>query len=298
MPNVFLPRDEAFASRDAWQNPGKNIYTAVQAQVVIIQRRGNNVLTSPPSKVLNLPTGAVYSNQIKITGMTRNVGDIQQSIQSTVTRKFSSKIAERIAFEIGTGGVLPTAKLSGGLQSDIGKELTAATQGTLSQHRSFEYSLSEENTTSISLKPSSQTGTTKYHFYLGLWPWSWDYYLYQIRYMTLFYKRHLFWLDVRKTIEKGDTVLSLPLFRVRFYEPQAEFSIETGDYQPDVAGDVKEVKIEPLADPMPEIGTLTGRDLESLAALAFPTSWREKTSAATYPGARWSPPEQYPLAVV
>lgn len=218
----------------------------------------------------------------------RNGGEIQRSIQETVTAKVAIEVAHKIASEVGATGPVPARKLSSEVNAKAGSELTEAVQATLATKRSFEIEDSEEITRSISYKPSAdgnKRDPVTLHFYLRFWPWRWEFYLYRVEYLRLRHQHNWLWRDVRKTIGISSDEPKRLLFCIRLYEPQDEYSLAEGSYEADIA-DEDEVTVEPCAGQLPGIKVPFGPPLEELARMAFPVTRQERRQAKRVSGRR------------
>jgi hypothetical protein len=277
-----IPPDESLQTKAGWQDLGQKTFAAVRAHIVVIKRREKGALKGSPVKTLDLPGGTEYALQHKTARIVRHAGEIQRSIQETVTSKVAIEVAHKIASEVGATGGVPAAKLSSEVNAKAGAELTEAVQATLATKRSFEVEDAEEITRSISYKPSTEGKKREpvtLQFYLRLWPWKWEFYLYRVEYLRLRYQRNWIWRDVRKTIYTTSADPRRLLFCIRLYEPQDEYSFTEGSYEPDIA-DEDEVTIESCTGGFPRINGPTGPTLEELARMAFPVTREEKRRAA------------------
>lgn len=274
---IRIPSDEALEEQSGWTSLGDGTYSAIRFHVLVVRQRDRSIVKGPALKVLNLPGWSEYKVERKNARIVKNTGTIQESIQETVTTKLAQEVTQKVAAEIGVTGVLPSAKLSNEVQLKSGAELTEAVQRGLTHTRSYEVQNSEEITRSVSYKSD---GTSRpalsLHFYLGLWPWRWDFYLLKAEYLRLRYANPWYWRDVRKTITETVAEPKLPLFRAVFYEPQDEFSISEGSHTPDITDDGDEVAIAPLADAIGQSGCPAGTPLQELARRAFPVTREEK----------------------
>lgn len=285
MPEIVylqIPPQELLRSKAGWRNLGQKTFAAFRAHIVIVKRREKKALKGSPVKTLDLPGGTEYGFERKTARIVRHAGEIQRSIQETVTAKVAVEVAHKIASEVGATGPLPAAKLSSEVNAKAGAELTEAVQATLATKRSFEIQDSEEITRSISYKPSSdgnKRDPVTLHFYLRFWPWRWEFYLYRVEYLRLRYQRKWLWRDVRKTIETSSDEPKRLLFCIRLYEPQDEYSLAENSYEPDIA-DEDEVTIDSCAGGLPQVNGPAGPALEELARLAFPVTREERRHAA------------------
>lgn len=277
-----IPPEESLRSRNGWRDLGQKTFAAFRAHIVIVKRREKGALKGSPVKTLDLPGGTEYSLGRKTARIVRNAGEIQRSIQETVTAKIAVEVAHKIASEVGATGPVPTFKLSSEVNAKAGSELTEAVQATLATKRSFEIEDSEEITRSISYKPSAdgnKRDPVTLHFYLRFWPWRWEFYLYRVEYLRLRYQHNWLWRDVRKTIDISSDEPKRLLFCIRLYEPQDEYSLAEGSYEADIA-DEDEVTIESCAGRLPGIKVPVGPSLEELARMAFPVTRQERRQAA------------------
>jgi hypothetical protein len=279
------PSDRLLELRSGWRKSKNDMYAAVQSLIVAVRRRDKGPLRGPPVWVKNFPAGSEFSIQDKKALVTKRIGELQVSIQETATTKFAGEILTKVIAEVGFTGALPTAKTLGELQAKAGVELSESVQTRLAHKRSFELDTSREITSSTTYRPSGGRPKGKpgrLLFYLELWPWRWDFYVYRVQYLQLQYKSSWLWRDVRETISETHIDLREPLFRLRFYEPQEDYSFTDEDYIPDVAlEDVHAIKVEALHDPMPDVPRPIGPTLQDLARIAFPVTKAEKETART-----------------
>jgi hypothetical protein len=279
---IRIPSDDALSERSGWASLGDGTYSAIRFHVLVIKQRERSIVKGPAIEVLNLPGGSEYKYERKNARIVKNTLSIQESIQETVTTKLAQEVTKKIASEIGATGVLPSAKLSSEVQLKSGVELTDAVQSGLTRTRSYEIQNSEEITRSVSYKSDgSSRPSLSLHFYLGLWPWRWDFYLLKVEYLRLRYAKHMFWFDVRKTISQATAEPKVPLFRASFYEPQADFSISEGSHFSEIADDGDEITVGPFTDPAGKAGCPAGAPLEELARHAFPVTRAEKRKRLT-----------------
>lgn len=293
MPKLHLrvPSDETLTSTRGWKKVSKHDFGAVQADYVVVQTR-EKVRKGPPVRVVDVPGGTEYSVQDKRATVIKHTGEIQLSLQKAETSKFVAEAAAKIAAEVGLSGnpLALSAKLSSELQTKIGTELTEMVQETLTEKRSFELQDTREITRSVSYKPAPDgrpRPATTLQFYLNLWPWRWDFYLYRIRFLTLHYEKNWIWPDVRKTIVAGTIEAKRPLFSIRVYEPQDEYSWTDLEYTPDVTDqDLEEIKQYALTTAMPAVRFPLKPTLEDLARDAFPLSGETRRKGAVAPRAK------------
>ena len=273
-----IPADEVLKSRTGWTRIG-NEYLSIQADVVAIQRRGRSV-AGPALAKKKMPGGSKVKIEDKTATITKRMDQIQKAIHETVASKFSTELATKIASEASVGAVL-SAKLSNEIRSKAGVELTDAVQSSVAQTRCFEIQNTREISRSVEYEPTRDGRRRKpwiLHFYVELWPWKWDFYLYRVRYLRLHYRRNWLWKQVRNTIATASVEHRSPLFRMRYYEPQDEYSFVEGEHEPDVLDtDANDVRIECFSGQMPNVRFPSGQSLEELAFAAFPVSGEEKT---------------------
>jgi hypothetical protein len=288
MLQLTIPSDASFESLDGWQHLGGDTYAAVQAHILVVRRRDNTALKGFPFKTLNFPANTEYSVQNKSIRVIKHAGKIQETIQDTLSSKFSAELVTKLAAEIGISASLPSGKLTTEAQAKAGAELAEAMQYTIAKENSFEIEDTREVVGSISVKPDDGTGKPlQLSFYLSFWPCYYDVYLYRLRYLRLRYQKHWYWWNVRDTIETTEHVLKRPLFRIKYFEPQNEYSITDNDYTPDISADeALGYEIVELSVAMPATAFQEGESLEKLAKLAFPVSSEEKRTAGSRPGAK------------
>jgi DNA-binding protein HU-beta len=275
-----IPPENVLEERSRWRSLGNKTFSTVRFHILVRKNRDKKLVNGPLIKELKLPGGAEYQVAQKKVHIVKHSDTIQQSIQETVTTKLAQEVAQKIASEIGSNGVLASAKLASEVRTKSGLELTEAVQESLTVTRSYEIEDSKEITQSVTWKAGTDGNvrpSITLRFYLGLWRWNWDVYLYKVEYLRLRYEKNWVWPDVRKTISEVSAEPKLPLFRVSFYEPQDEFSMSEGSYVPDINDEGDEVRIEPLPDHIQRTSCPTGASLESLARLAFPVTKQERT---------------------
>jgi hypothetical protein len=287
MDQIYLqsPSDAVLESRSGRRRLGDDGYAAVQSLIVAIQRRDAGPLRSPPVWVKDFPAGSEFSIQDRRATVTRYIEALELSVQEAARTRFASEILNRIGAEVGFSGALPSAKALGEIQAKAGLELTQSIEAQLAGKRSFELDRTWETSATTTYRPST-TGANgrrqRLFFYLALWPWRWDFYVYRMQYLRLQYRSAWPWREVRKTISETHSDRSEPLFRLRYYQPQDDYSFTDEDYVPDVPlEEVHAIKVEPLGDPMPDVPRPRGTPLEDMARLAFPVTKAEKATART-----------------
>jgi hypothetical protein len=226
-----------------------------------------------------MPGGATIRIDNKRVTIIKRVDQIHETIQQTVASKFSAELGAKIASEASVGALL-SAKLSSEIRSKAGEELTEAVQSSVARIRCFEVQDMEEITRSVEYELPSDGTTRKLrvlHFYFKLWPWQWDFYLYRVRYLCLHYRNWVLRQE-RNTISTDTVEHRSPLFRMKYYEPQHEYSFVDGEHESDVPEtDENRVRIECFRRKMPSVPFPSGQSLEELARAAFPASGEEKT---------------------
>lgn len=147
----------------------------------------------------------------------------------------------------------------------------------------FEVQIAQEDERSITVKTNadgSRAAAKQLHLYAGLWPWRWDFYLYKVELLRLRYEKRWIWPDVRETFSSKVLTVRQPLFSLSFYEPQEDFSISDGEYEPEVE-DAEEIRIDELTERLPNVEFPINPSLEEIARLAFPVTGEERRQAAT-----------------
>src|SRR5262249_11734731 len=121
---ITTPSDEALEDSANWQKLGNQTYAAVQAHILVIQERATKAAKGSPVKTIDIPAGAEYVIQNKTARVTKFAGEIQRTVQNTLTSKYSAEIASKLAAETSFAGPVPSGKLSSEFQSKVGTELT------------------------------------------------------------------------------------------------------------------------------------------------------------------------------
>src|SRR5262249_48196189 len=140
----------------------------------------------------------------------------------------------------------------------------------------------EEITRSVEVQDGLATGNLfDVHLYLKLHEWHFDFYLVRLDQLTLEYQNKWYGLGlldpVRRKISSSSDPKSLPLFRLRVYEPIGGCSVAKGPYGPAVGiEESMSVHVEPLTDRAPAFNVRDMPDLETLARLAFPKTREER----------------------
>jgi hypothetical protein len=285
---VTIPPDSAFEDLKGWRRVGSDTYIAVQAHVLIVPRRDRSALKGSPFRTLSYPPGSEYSVQNKSVRVIKRAGKIQETIQDTLNSKFSAELASKLASEVGVSHAMPSAKVTTEVQAKAAAELAEAVQNTISSEKSFEIENTEEIDRSISIKGGAEgSELLQLSFYYSFWPCYYDVYLYRLRYLRLRFQKGWFWRNVRDTIEDKDLPLKRPLFRIKYFEPQDEFSISDRDYMPDIdSDDAADFEFIELTEAMPAAPFKLGESLVELAKIAFPATPDEKKAARARRGER------------
>ncbi|MCE3242409.1 MAG: hypothetical protein K0Q83_2916 [Deltaproteobacteria bacterium] len=114
------------------------------------------------------------------------------------------------------------------------------------------------------------------------WPRRWDLYLHSFEYLQLSYRSSWFWWQVRQTIRRTSSgLLGWPLASITYYEPQPELVACYDDVENELEAP-EAIIVEPLLAKMPSTSPPHKEDLESLAKIAFPTTYAERVVAAQY----------------
>jgi DNA-binding protein HU-beta len=279
-----VPSDEILKDPTGWHRIENSTYLAIRSHVVVVKERDKAILKGPPKQVIQYPAGTKYALEHKRVRVEKHTEFIQSSIQRILKLKLTDEVVAKIGSQIGAKGVIASSVLSSEVQQKCGTELTEAIQRSLAGAKSYEVQYTEEETRSVRYDHKAVHGGSRpplvLHFYLGLWRWKWTVYLIKVDFLRLQYKRRWLWRDVRKSIVQEEVRLELPLFQVSFYEPQSEWSISEGPYQPDVA-DEDDIRIVPVACSCPDVRLPSAPALEDLARLAFPVTKEERKRKAT-----------------
>jgi len=250
----------------------------------LLDRRDQKSVKGPTIVSRDFPAGTKYKVEDKSATVIKNAGKTQRSIQETMGSKLSGEIAAKIAAEAGFTALVPSGKLSSELQSKISSELTSAVQVTLTDEQSYEVQRTKEVLQGIEYQlpdDGKSRGELTLEFYLNHWPWSWEFYLCRTRYLRLRYSEGWFSTE-RTTIASGQTDPGLPLFQIKFYEPQETYSFTTSGHKPDLTDErANEYVIEPLIGKPRTFRPPEGPDMEELARLAFPKTSAERARAQT-----------------
>jgi hypothetical protein len=277
-----VPADHELDSIEGWSRIGPGSFFAVRAHIIVIKRRGAKLLMGPTLRRIDVPAGSDYVVRRKEMTTVKHMAEVQRVVQQTVTGKITQEFSEKISAEIGVSGPLPTAKAASETQFKATQEVTDALQTTLYGRRSFEVEIAQEDERSITVKTNadgSHAAAKQLHLYAGLWPWRWDFYLYKVELLRLKYEKRWIWPDVRETFSSKVLAIRQPLFSLSFYEPQEDFSISDGEYTPEVE-EAEEIRIDKLADGLPNVEFPLNPSLEEIARLAFPVTGEEKRQAA------------------
>lgn len=270
-----LPHGD-FANQGHWRPLGDNRFAALRATILVIatsgkdSRLGEIVESHPlgPNEDITIRTREIRS--------VTNTDTIKSGLRHAVTSRVCDQLATKVSSEIG-------AKIPG-FNGKIASEVDAQTEQELitTAERTYEGSASHtlqetiEKEFTLTLKGAQEPRTA--HLRKRYWRHTWDAYLHSYDYLELEYKKHLVWPDVRKTMKQGSSeTLMLPLFRIEFFEPQANINISY-----DGAEELEDpYAIRVLPSP-PVVTTAKPPNLSSLedsAKLAFPVTRAEKKAA-------------------
>ena len=258
-----------------WRELPKDRFMAVRNTYLVNKVRSANALSGPIILEQTLPAGTVINYQSKISTLQKNTRLISSSIQNTIGSKWSTETTGGIS---GSLGPLP-ASLT--LQSKLSAEFSQSLSAQIGDTRSYEIEINHEflNAQQFST-PAAPEELRTYYFYLPVWQWHYDIYLYKQERLELAYKRPWVFRAIRKTFISSANTPALPLARVTFHMPQQSFpSIQMPPFKPEIE-DAETVTIEPLIESLPGISYRSGlRPLEELAKIAFPASQVEKKTA-------------------
>jgi hypothetical protein len=281
-----VPPDHALESMEGWSRLDPQTFSAVRAHLVVIKRREAHPLTGPAISRVDVPAGSEYVIRRKEIEVTTQMAEVQQLVQRTVTTRINEEFVAKLSAEIGASGPLPTAKATTETQIKLLTELADAVQHSVAGKQSFQVQRTTEIERSLTVKTTADgtpVPTKHLYLYFGLWPWRWDFYLDRVELLRLRYQRRWLWPTVRETFAARTLTLRLPLFSLRFHEPQTEISVKDGDYTPDVA-DAEAIALAPLTNAMPALDFPLDTGLGDLARLAFPVTGAEREAAGRKTG--------------
>jgi phage gp16-like protein len=222
-------------------------------------------------------------------------------IQSTVEDTFAIKTSEELSTKLSakvSGSIAPFAEIATEVLATMAAEMVETVKKSLTATRSYTISVNTKNSGTLVLKSGNgeSPATRKFSIYIKVWEWSWDFYLYDIQYLSLKYAKRrnlIFWSDVQRTIEKSssESPVRRPLFSLTFYEPTGSTSVVEGEYTPAIPN-AQQRQVSELTKPLPDAGTPQEmKSLEAYARLAFPTTPEEEKAAKQV---RTSPPPEEP----
>lgn len=277
---LTVPDDSALSVRSGWQRLGKNRYQAVRRHILIVERRDNNTKKGPVIASPSMPADTEFKYEHKQTVVKKFISSITRSIQQTVSTKISTEVSTKLVSEA-TASATPSLKTQAELQSKISTEFSASLSEQLSGTRTYELTSQEELLRSMTLGKTADDGSGKeatYTFYLPLWVWRWDIYLYEVETLEVTYKRSWLLWQIRETAVPKKVLPLQPLATVMFYEPQDFPSVTKSAYTPEVT-DSNEVKVLPLAGRAPVTANKEATALDAFIRLAFPTTKSDRAKS-------------------
>lgn len=279
-----VPDDLVLCDRSNWASLGNDRYGMVRKLFVVVARKGTHTEDGPVLFERTLPVGSEIKYERKQSVITKNTVSINTSVQRTVTTRLASEISSKLNADIGLCPISPTAKATTGLESKLSAEFTDILTTNLSGVKSYEISKAEEFTSSLTLKtPAQFDSLQKYYFFLPVWRWDWDIYLYSQELLEFSYRKSWVLRRVRDSYAHDNQLLKLPLARLSFYEPQDDFpSMRSTPFSGPVA-DPGIIVAEPLdlasASACPHLTDRDQMSLKDFAEIAFPVSKKEKAQA-------------------
>jgi hypothetical protein len=270
------PDDFSLSARDGWSHLGANRYRAVRNHFLILQRKSTHSKTGPIIFERKLPSGAEIRHERKRSVVTKQNHLITSHIQKTVATKLLSEVGAQATAEISF--LPPVAKVQATSLSKISSEFFESLVAGLSETHSYEVVSTDEVMSSFSLRVPDGEPNKKntYYFYLPVWLWQWDIYLFRQEVLEFTYRRSKLLWRRREDIRYFCNDTKLPIAQVQFYEPENGLSVDSARFEPEVP-DAHVISILPLANPCATTIKLGSPTLESFLPIAFPTSKKEKT---------------------
>lgn len=274
---VITPDDMTLATMSGWQHLGNNRYRAVRAHILVDKYREDFPKTGPLVHEQVLPAGSEFKIEQKQIIVRKNISTFSSSIHRALSTKVSAEVASKIGNELSFSMKGPAGKSGGEFSTRFGTEFTESLSGDLSSVKSFEIESTEEFVRSLVLKAPEQGAAeqTKYFFYLPLWVWRWDLYLYKLEVVELTYRKNWLWQQIRESVNSTSHDVRVPLAQILFYEPLDAPSVVSGSYTPDVP-DAGEVVIRPSLGVCPIANNHDAMTLEAFVPVAFPQTRVEK----------------------
>lgn len=277
---IITPDDMTLATPSGWENLGRNRYRAIRAHILIDKYREDFSKTGPVVHEQVLPAGSEFKIEQKQIIVRKNINTFSNSIHRALSTKISAEVAAKIGNELGFSAKGLAGKTSNEISTKFGTEVTESLSGDFSTIKSFEIESTEEFVRSLVLKVPEQ-GTVekiKYFFYLPLWVWRWDLYLYKIEIVELTYRKNWLWQQIRESVHPVSYDVKIPLAQIMFYEPLDTPSVEPGIYTPEVK-DAGEVLIRPVPGVCPVANNEDVMPLESFVPIAFPQNKVERADS-------------------
>lgn len=256
---------------------GNNRYRAVRAHILVDKYRDDHPKDGPVVHEQVLPAGSEFKIEQKQIILRKNISTFSNSIHRVVSAKVTAEVAAKVGSELGFSAKGPAGKTSGEISTKLGSEFSESLSGDLSSVKSFEIESTEEFVRSLVLKVPEQgvAEKVKYFFYLPLWVWHWDLYLYKIEVVELTYRKTWYWQQIRESVTAVSHDVRIPLAQILFYEPLDVPSVVSGTYTPEVQ-DAGEVLIKPALGVCPVANNQDGMPLELFVPIAFPQNKAEK----------------------
>lgn len=277
---VITPDDMTLATSSGWESLGNNRYRAVRAHILVDKYREDFSKTGPVVHEQVLPAGSEFKIEQKQIIVRKNISTFSSSIHRAVSTKISAEVAAKIGSELSFSAKGPAGKTGSEVSTKFGTEFTESLSRDFSSVKSFEIESTEEFVRSLVLKVPEQ-GTaemSKYFFYLPLWVWRWDLYLYKIEIVELTYRKTWYLKQIRESVHPVSYDVKIPLAQIMFYEPLDAPSVVPGVYVPEVK-DASEVLIRPVPGVCPVAINEDAMALESFVPIAFPENKVERAQS-------------------
>jgi hypothetical protein len=272
--DTFTAPDSAdLMERDQWIPLGNDRYLGVRYRFIVVKRRSENALNGPLLSNPKLSKNSEYKLGLEQITTNKRIEELQGTVQRTFSAKTAAEVSSRISGEI-QASITPSAKLMTEALGKLTAEVSLAAQQTLATKVTYEVENVQKLTRELTLKASTANDepARSIRIFLGFWEWHWDFYLYDIQHLNLRFKEEFLWWDVQRSFEQSadPEPLRLPLFSIRFYEPDADISVLEIPYNVEVKSPQMVTNLE-LTEAMPDVRPEPEPNLEELARAAFPT---------------------------
>lgn len=274
------PNSADLMESDRWIPLGNDRYLGVRYRFVVVKRRSESTRNGPLLSNPQLSRNSEYKLGLEQITTNKSIEELQGTVQRTFSSKTAVEVSSRISAEI-QASIAPSAKLMTEALGRLTTELSEVAQETLATKVTWEVENVLKLTRELTLKASSADSepTRSLRIFQGFWEWHWDFYLYDIQHLNLHFKKGFLWWNVQRSFEqaKDPEPLRLPLFSIRFYEPDTDISVLEIPYEVQVTSP-KVVTSLGLTEPMPAVRPEAEPSLEELARAAFPTRTERKAA--------------------